>query len=114
MDNADKVAHVKGSGQTRDHHCHWPGCTQQVPPARWGCPSHWFMLPPFHRKAIWDAYKIGQENNMDLVSRKYADAVGRAQMWILDNYGPRGDGMQAVVGLDNVTRWEKIDRSKKS
>lgn len=29
----DKRAYVKQATQTRNHHCHWPGCTKQVPPA---------------------------------------------------------------------------------
>jgi hypothetical protein len=43
------------------HTCHWPGCTRQVPPARWGCPHHWFTLPKDLRDRIWAAYVPGQE-----------------------------------------------------
>lgn len=41
----DKVEHVRRATQTRAHHCHWPGCDKQVPPAMWGCKAHWFALP---------------------------------------------------------------------
>jgi hypothetical protein len=46
-DIGDKVEYVrresrKGSGS---HHCHWPGCGKKCPPAKWGCTTHWYMLP---------------------------------------------------------------------
>jgi len=31
-----KADYVRSQGQTRNHHCHWPGCDKQVPPAMWG------------------------------------------------------------------------------
>lgn len=32
-----KADYARSQGQTREHHCHWPGCDKQVPPAMWGC-----------------------------------------------------------------------------
>jgi hypothetical protein len=78
---ADKVAHVKRAGQTRDHACHWPTCTRQVPPAMWGCREHWYMLPPGIRDAIWRAYAPGQEQT-GRPSTAYVDAARAAQQWI--------------------------------
>lgn len=43
------------------HTCHWPGCTQNVPPRMWGCRQHWFTLPGELRSRIWAAYVPGQE-----------------------------------------------------
>jgi hypothetical protein len=57
---ADKVAHVKRAGQTRNHECHWPECKTQVPPAMWGCKAHWFRLPQALRNRIWSTYRPGQ------------------------------------------------------
>jgi len=37
-----KADYVRSQGQTRNHHCHWPGCDKQVPPAMWGCKGHWY------------------------------------------------------------------------
>lgn len=76
-----KVAHVLGSGQTRNHTCHWPGCGKQVPPAMWGCRSHWFALPKHLRDAIWRTYSPGQEESGS-VSEAYFDAAREAQTWI--------------------------------
>lgn len=76
-----KVAYVKAQGQTRRHHCHWPGCPQQVPPAIWGCKAHWYMLPLTIRTQIWRAYQPGQEVN-GTPSRAYIDAARAAQDWI--------------------------------
>lgn len=80
----DKVNHVRRSGQTRNHECHWPGCNAQVPPAMWGCKTHWFMLPKRLRDKIWAAYKIGQEVTMS-PSREYVEAAREIQKWIKEN-----------------------------
>lgn len=76
-----KADYVRSQGQTRDHTCHWPGCTQQVPPAMWGCKRHWFQLPLAIRNKIWAAYRPGQENDMH-PSKAYIKAVCEAQEWI--------------------------------
>jgi len=77
---ADKVDHVKRAGQTRDHECHWPTCTKRVPPAMWGCRTHWYQLPQHLRNKIWAAYRIGQEED-GKPSRAYLDAASEVQMW---------------------------------
>jgi hypothetical protein len=78
---AQKVAHVKAQGQTRKHECHWPGCTEQVPPAMWGCKAHWFRLPLALRNKIWLAYRPGQEGDMR-PSDAYMTAAREVQDWI--------------------------------
>jgi len=60
---ADYVRAKIREGQTRGHHCHWPGCDKRVPPAQWGCRQHWFKLPLALRTKIWHAYRIGQEDS---------------------------------------------------
>lgn len=54
---AAKVRYVNGQGQNRDHHCHWPGCGKQVPPAMWGCCAHRMKLPKALRDKVWAAYR---------------------------------------------------------
>lgn len=76
-----KAEHVLAAGQTREHKCHWPTCSKQVPPAMWGCRRHWFMLPAPIRNAIWRAYVPGQENTMT-PSAAYLEAAEAAQRWI--------------------------------
>jgi len=76
-----KAAYVVQQGQTRNHACHWPGCTAQVPPAMWGCKEHWFALPPPIRTKIWRAYRMGQEID-GCPSREYLEAARAAQEWI--------------------------------
>ena len=80
----DKVAYVKRQGQTRDHHCHWPGCPKQVPPAMWGCKTHWFKLPRALRQRIWATYVPGQEVTAT-PSAEYLAAATAVQQWIRDN-----------------------------
>lgn len=83
----EKVAHVLRAGQTRKHHCHWPGCTQQVPPAKWSCRPHWYALPRYLRNKIWDAYEIAQEVSMT-PSNEYLDVMHEVQAWIAANSPP--------------------------
>lgn len=82
---AEKVAHVRAAGQSRPHTCHWPGCDARVPPAKWGCRKHWFMLPAALRSRIWEAYRKGQEED-GRPSRLYLERAREAQHWIKRNY----------------------------
>jgi len=77
-----KAAYVLGAKQDRDHHCHWPGCTKQVPPAMWGCREHWFRLPKPIRDRIFDAFRPGQEIDMR-PSPEYLAAAKAAQDWVI-------------------------------
>lgn len=76
-----KVDHVLRQRQIRRHACHWPGCGEQVPPAKWGCRSHWFKLPKELRDEIWRSYRPGQELDRR-PSRAYVEAARRVQDWI--------------------------------
>lgn len=78
---AVKVAYVKSQRQTRDHHCHWPGCTEQVKPAVWGCYRHWMMLPKYLRDKFWATFRPGQETNYT-PSREYVAVAREVQLWI--------------------------------
>lgn len=84
-----KVEYVKRQGQTRAHHCHWPGCTGQVPPALWGCRRHWYMLPKWLRDKVWQAYRPGQEIDMR-PSREYLAVADEVEAWIMVNHLPTG------------------------
>lgn len=80
----NKANHVRQAKQTRSHHCHWPGCEKQVPPAMWGCGKHWFRLPVSLRNKIWAAYVPGQEERGD-PSDKYIEVAREVQQWIKEN-----------------------------
>ena len=84
---ADKAAYVRSQGQTRDHHCHWPGCGKQVPPAMWGCTAHWYKLPKALRDRIWRTFDPGQEVNAT-PSAAYLAAARDVQDWIKANAEP--------------------------
>ena len=85
----DKVSYVKSQKQTRRHICHWPGCAKQVPPAKWGCAKHWFMLPLGARREIWKNYRIGQEKTLT-PSKEYLATATKVEKWIKTNYNPDG------------------------
>lgn len=76
-----KADYVRSQRQSREHACHWPGCTRQVPPALWGCRQHWFTLPTYIRDRIWKAYRPGQEID-GAPSQAYVDAARAAEKWI--------------------------------
>jgi hypothetical protein len=63
------------------HHCHWIGCTKEVPPKMWGCKQHWFSLPPELRSRIWATYQPGQEITKT-PSPAYIEAAQAVQNWI--------------------------------
>ena len=77
----EKADHVRSASQSRFHNCHWPGCDKQVPPAKWGCIKHWYMLPISLRNKIWATYKIGQEETRT-PSREYVYVARQVQAWI--------------------------------
>ncbi len=77
----DKVAHVNATRQSRVHTCHWPGCQTLVPPAVWGCKTHWYQLPLTYRNRIWAAYRPGQEVDMR-PSEDYVAIAEAVQAWI--------------------------------
>lgn len=91
--HGDKVAHVKRARQTRDHACHWPGCERQVPPAMWGCRSHWYKLPQRLRDEVWLTYRPGQETD-GRPSAAYVEVARRVQQWIAQHHPtlPLGEG----------------------
>lgn len=79
-----KADYVKRAPKRRGHTCHWPGCTQQVPPAMWGCKTHWFALPAELRRKIWQTYRPGQEITKT-PSPEYIAAAQEVQDWIAAN-----------------------------
>lgn len=81
----EKVKYVKSQKQTRNHTCHWLGCDKQVPPALWGCKSHWFKLPSKFRTLIWGYYRIGQEKDLK-PSEGYLRIAKMIDIWIRENY----------------------------
>ncbi len=93
---AAKFAHVRAAGQNRDHHCHWPGCDKQVPPAKWGCLKHWKMLPGNIQRAIWRSYRIGQEAD-GRPSTFYLAAARAARDWILANHPPGPEQLGLIL-----------------
>lgn len=73
---------------TQTHTCHWPGCTRVVPPAMWGCTTHWYTLPKDLRRKVWTAYVPGQEVTKT-PSREYIEVAKEVQAWIAKNLEDR-------------------------
>lgn len=80
----EKADHVRAARHVRGHTCHWPGCRKQVPPAMWGCRTHWYRLPLTLRNRIWRTYRIGQEDTQT-PSQEYVSVAREVQKWISAN-----------------------------
>lgn len=87
----DKAGYVLRQGQTRNHVCHWTGCSKQVPPAMWGCREHWFKLPKSLRDSIWKEYQPGQEKE-GTPSARYLIVVALVEEWIAGRVRVLPDG----------------------
>lgn len=81
-----KADYVRRQPQARNHTCHWPGCSAQVPPAMWGCKKHWFKLPASLRAKVWATYKPGQEITMT-PGAAYILVAQQVQEWIARQEG---------------------------
>lgn len=44
-----------------EHRCHARGCSSPCPPKFLMCPRHWKMVPLGLQRAVWSAYRPGQE-----------------------------------------------------
>lgn len=82
-----KADYVRSQPHVAGHHCHWPGCNKPVPPAMWGCKTHWFKLPARLRSAIWRTYRPGQEITKD-PSQEYLKVALAVQDWIAAQQAP--------------------------
>lgn len=78
------------------HTCHWPGCTTEVPPAMWGCKTHWFKLPKTLRDGIWREYRPGQEITKT-PSQRYLAVAALVQGWIDGKVVVHKDGKLDVL-----------------
>jgi len=88
-----KLAYLRSQGQTRAHTCHWPGCAEQMPPALWGCATHWRQIPADLQQKLLEAYRSGQENwreGAERPSLAYLDVAMEVRQWILHQGMTRG------------------------
>lgn len=85
------VRYVMHQRQTRNHLCHWTGCSKRVPPAMWGCKQHWFALPKRFRDKIWQTYRPGQEIAMT-PSAEYITVAHEIRQYIANTLIKRGVG----------------------
>jgi hypothetical protein len=79
----NKFAHVKGD-TIPAHECAWPGCKVMCPKSHAMCEPHWMMLPKNLQRRIWDTYVVGQEEDPNLASLDYVDALSLAIKWAHD------------------------------
>lgn len=63
------------------HHCHATGCSTPILRERLMCVSHWRMVPSSLQRAVLNAYRPGQCDDMRL-SPAYLDAAKAAVVWV--------------------------------
>lgn len=107
-----KADYVRAQGQSRNHHCHWPGCAKQVPPAMWGCKSHWFALPAGLRARVWSAYLPGQEVN-GTPSAAYLQVAHDVQQWISDSANVPPSELPVMPRHPNDPNPGSVDQAKR-
>lgn len=79
---------------SRGHTCHALACEQRVPARLHMCAPHWRMVPKAKQRALWAAYRPGQERRMDPSAeylraaaacvRAVAEAEGHSEQAIAD------------------------------
>ncbi len=82
-----KADYVRAAPNPGGHTCHWPGCARNVPPAMWGCKTHWYKLPLALRNKVWRTYQPGQEISKR-PSAEYVEVAREVQAWIEANATP--------------------------
>jgi len=69
------------------HTCAVPGCEKTIPRRLLMCRTHWFMVPRKLQTAVGNAYRPGQENDLNL-SPAYLSAMYAAIQAVDPNYVP--------------------------
>lgn len=77
------------------HKCHAHGCSREVPPRFLFCAPHWHATRKTLQNAIWNEYRVGQEERKDPSARYLA--IQRLCVSELA-YRPAG-GVPAAVGV---------------
>jgi hypothetical protein len=60
-----------------NHHCHAVGCRRRVKPELLMCLKHWNLVPKALQRAVWEAYRPGQCEDMR-PSFEWLKAAGEA------------------------------------
>ena len=60
------------------HTCHLPGCERVVPRRMLLCGAHWLLVPRPLQRAVWLAYRPGQEDGRAVVTPTYLAAARAA------------------------------------
>ena len=82
----------------RKHDCHALNCKTDVPPRMHMCAKHWRMVPKPLQRALWAAYKPGQERRMD-PSATYLRAAAACVRAVAEAEGQPADEIDFEVGL---------------
>lgn len=80
----------------RKHECHAEDCHVEVPPKLLMCGRHWAMVPPDIQRAVYAAYRPGQERDMR-PSVESLDAMTAAENYIRRLEGKRERPLPSVL-----------------
>lgn len=80
------------------HTCHAVNCERNVPPRMHMCKPHWSMVPRHLQRALWAAYKPGQERRMD-PSAAYLRCAAACVKAVAETEGQPAEAIDFEVGL---------------
>lgn len=80
------------------HHCHALGCTVKVPPHLHMHRAHWAMVPRRLQRALWAAYRPGQELDKD-PSAEYLRAAAACIRAVAEKEGYPANQIDAECDL---------------
>lgn len=80
------------------HTCHALHCDRNIPPRMHMCKPHWSMVPRRLQRALWDAYRPGQERRMD-PTVEYLHAAAECVRAVAEREGQSRTAIDHEVGL---------------
>lgn len=90
------------------HHCHAVGCETSVPPKMFMCLKHWRMVPQMLQRAVWGAYRPGQENDKR-PSSIYMEITDEARQVVAEK-----EGKQELYAAEQPSYQRTIDLLKEA
>jgi hypothetical protein len=91
------------------HYCHAIGCKAVVPPSKFMCPYHWFMLPKSFRDKVWANYRKGQEKDKQ-ASTSYLVVTYEARKWLATKEGQAWSDLNEQTLQRLKQRLEKLQQ----
>lgn len=87
------------------HTCHAFACETKVPPRLHMCKPHWSMVPRAQQRALWAAYRPGQERDMQ-PSPEYLRAAAACVEAVARAEGHPAE--EIAIEIEGYTAWASM------